>query len=309
MAIVVNGERIEDSAIEAEVMRGRRGGPPPSGPPGFDTDEALRRQARENLISRTLLQQQARKSETVLSDEEIDAGFRKLMDENGGREAFFRQAGLSEIDAPKVRQHVELNLRIEKLIDSVCKDVATPTEEDAKQYYKNHTQDFLLAPEVRVSHVVKRPGGPQDDATYRRMVEVRQELLDGADFAEVANQQSDCQEEPDGDLGFFPKGKMVEAFEAIVFSMNVGEISPVFMTQFGYHIATVTEKREARQQLFEEVEERVVDQLKDERDGEAIDQYMKALRQKAAIKEVAEPAAKKPTKQKGKGKKGKGKGK
>ena len=245
MPIIVNGERIEDEAIEAEVMRGRRAGTPPSGPPGFDADEALRRQARENLISRTLLQQRARKSDVALSDEEIRAGIEKLMNEHGGREAFYQQAGLSEADQPRLREHVEL----------------------------------------------------------------RQELLDGADLAEAANQQSDCQEEPDGDLGFFAKGKMVEAFETIVFSMNVGEISPVFMTQFGYHVATVTEKREARQQLFEEVREQVCDQLKDERDGEAIDRYMKKLRQQAAIKEAAEPAAKKPPKQKGKGKKGKRRGK
>ena len=309
MAIIVNGERIEDAAIEAEVMRGRRAGPPPSGPPGFDADEALRRQARENLVSRTLLLQQARKSEVSLSGEEIDAGIERLMAEQGGREAFFRQAGLSETDAPRVRQHVELNLRIEKLIDSVCEDVPVPTDGEAEQYYKNHTQDYVLPPEVRVSHVVKRPSGPDDDTTYRRVVEIRRELLEGADFAEVANRESDCQEEPDGDLGFFAKGKMVEAFDAVVFSMNVGEISPVFMTQFGYHVATVTEKREARQQLLEEVREHVCDQLKDERDGEAIDRYMKGLRQKATIREVAEPAARKPGKQKGKGKKAKRKGK
>lgn len=309
MAIIVNGERIEDAAIEAEVMRGRRAGPPPAGPPGFDADEALRRQARENLLSRTLLQQQARKSEIALTGEEIEAGVEKLMAEHGGREAFYRQAGLSEADAPKVRQHVELNLRIEKLVDSVCKDVPPPTEEEARQYYKDHTQDYVLPPEVCVSHVVKRPSGPEDDATYRRMVEIRRELLDGADFAETANQDSDCQEEPDGNLGFFAKGKMVEAFEAVVFSMDVGEISPVFMTQFGFHVATVTERREARQQLFEEVREQVCDQLKDERDGEAIDRYMKTLRQKATIREAAGPTAKKSAKQKGKSKKAKRRGK
>ena len=63
------------------------------------------------------------------------------------------------------------------------------------------------------------------------------ELMNGASFEELAKNNPDATASRGGDLGWFARGRMVPAFEEVVFSLKDGEISEPFETQFGYHIA------------------------------------------------------------------------
>jgi len=69
---------------------------------------------------------------------------------------------------------------------------------------------------------------------------VRKQLLAGANFEDVARNVSECPSaKKGGDLGEFSRGKMIKAFEDAAFSLEVGKISPVIQTRFGYHILKV----------------------------------------------------------------------
>jgi foldase protein PrsA len=78
---------------------------------------------------------------------------------------------------------------------------------------------------------------------------VRQRLLDGEDFAQVAEAVSkDTGSVPKGgDLGWFGKGDMVPEFEEVAFSLAIGEISEPVKSEFGYHIIEVLEQAENRE--------------------------------------------------------------
>lgn len=75
--------------------------------------------------------------------------------------------------------------------------------------------------------------------------ELKQQILDGADFAEVAKANSQCpSSRSGGDLGQFGPGMMVPEFDKICFSADVGSLEGPVKTQFGYHLIEVTDRTE-----------------------------------------------------------------
>lgn len=76
----------------------------------------------------------------------------------------------------------------------------------------------------------------QEDAVSQ-IRDLKVQLDAGADFAELAQAHSDCPSaRKGGDLGTFGRGQMVAAFEMSAFGMEIGQVSDVVTTDFGYHI-------------------------------------------------------------------------
>ena len=73
--------------------------------------------------------------------------------------------------------------------------------------------------------------------------ELKTKILDGADFADVAQEHSTCPSgKRGGDLGSFGPGQMVKEFDAVVFSADLGEVQGPVRTQFGFHLLEVTSR-------------------------------------------------------------------
>ena len=74
---------------------------------------------------------------------------------------------------------------------------------------------------------------------------LKQQIADGADFAELAKQHSSCPSSREGGaLGTFSPGQMVREFDQVVFSAPVGVVQGPVKTQFGYHLVEVTHRTE-----------------------------------------------------------------
>lgn len=106
--------------------------------------------------------------------------------------------------------------------------------------------------EVRASHLLilaKEDASPEDTlAAYKKITSIRDQIVKGADFAEMARKHS---QDPNatkdgGDLGYFTAFHMVYPFESAAFKTEVGEVSKVIRTRFGYHILKVADKRPSR---------------------------------------------------------------
>lgn len=90
-----------------------------------------------------------------------------------------------------------------------------------------------MANYVKASHLLVET---EDEAKS-----LREEILAGADFGDVAARVSKCPSgATGGDLGFFSRGQMVKEFEDAAFSLPVGEVSEPIKTGFGYHLIVVT---------------------------------------------------------------------
>ena len=79
--------------------------------------------------------------------------------------------------------------------------------------------------------------------TEQQCNDLKQQIEDGADFAEIAQAHSSCPSGRNGgDLGQFGPGQMVKEFDEVVFSAELNQVQGPVKTQFGYHLLEVTER-------------------------------------------------------------------
>jgi len=149
--LLVNGQRIQDSQIEAEFERlwpdyqRTFGGQSPQ-----QQRQQLLEWSRENVIERMLLEQRAREDIKDISSEKVDAAFAKM------KAQYDRQAKApGEQDQEKLREDIELQMKIERLIGRNCTDIPEPTAQDIRRFYEENKQQFRSAEQVRASHIVK----------------------------------------------------------------------------------------------------------------------------------------------------------
>ncbi|HSG06800.1 MAG TPA: peptidylprolyl isomerase [Longimicrobiales bacterium] len=123
-------------------------------------------------------------------------------------------------------------------------DAGIPVERgEIEAYYNTHEEEFEMPARATVKAVVldKTPLAGDTAAALERAGTVRQEILDGADFAAVAQRESSDQvtAAQGGELGVFPKGQMVAAFDSVAFAERIGQLSQPVQTGFGYHLIEV----------------------------------------------------------------------
>jgi peptidyl-prolyl cis-trans isomerase C len=79
--------------------------------------------------------------------------------------------------------------------------------------------------------------------TEEQCNKLKQQILDGTEFAEVAKEHSSCPSGRNGgDLGQFGPGQMVKEFDEVVFSGEINQVHGPVKTQFGYHLLEITER-------------------------------------------------------------------
>ena len=122
-----------------------------------------------------------------------------------------------------------------------------PTEDEARAYFDLHRAEYEEPETVELSYVVFSKAATElDEEDARvRLMDIAHAVRGGEDFGELAKMYSEdpSARENGGDLGWFDRTKMVDAFTDVAFSMSPGEISEPFRTEFGYHIIQLEETR------------------------------------------------------------------
>jgi parvulin-like peptidyl-prolyl isomerase len=286
MITYVNDEKIEEAEVLEEVERLR---------PHYeqmaagnqDTEEnekQLRAWSRENVVERVLMRQAAQRDTDPLEEGAVEKAYAELLEQHGGREKFFERFGLSEEREEEVQGDLAQNLRIERLVNRIATEVPEPTEEDERAFYEEHLEHFTTPETLEASHIVKHMTPESDrEAVEAEMQDNLKKLRNNADFGDLAAENSDCPESR-GSLGEFPRGQMVEAFEEVVFNLELDEISDVFETEFGFHIAKVHKKTPERVCSFEEAREAITNELPQMLRQKAIESFLDGERAKADIR-------------------------
>ena len=162
----------------------------------------------------------------------------------------------------------------------------TVTDQDIQSYYRTNPDEFQQEEEVCASHILIKVGNAEAASEGHSDAEAL-ELADGLlarirageDLAELAKEFSEDRGTAagGGDLGCFPRGRMVPEFENVAFSLDPGEISDVVRSPFGYHIIRLDSRREETLAPLDEVQEQIRQTLLAERLRTLVEQKANAV--------------------------------
>ncbi len=287
-AATVNNKVITMSSLNDEMSRYER----QLGMAGQTPDEAqlaeMRTRVLDGLINREILKQESEKQGIKIEPQEVDDQLASLK-KRFPNEADF-QSTLSKMNLTEetLKLQFSQDLAVQKLIDTQVAGKVVVTPEETRSFYDSNP-DLFKAPEmVRASHILVKvdPKATDDDKkkAKEKIQGLQKKIKEGADFAAVAKENSDCPSaENGGDLDYFQKGQMVAPFENAAFALKPGDVSDVVETQFGYHLIKVTDKKEAGMTPYEEIDEKIEQHLKQEKVNKQVNDYIAQLKSQAKI--------------------------
>ncbi|MET1057006.1 MAG: peptidylprolyl isomerase [Pedobacter sp.] len=207
----------------------------------------------QQMLVQRLLKQQADIDSVMVDDkqvdDELDRRMRYQIQRAGGQdklEEFLNKSVLQYKD--EMRADVKDQLQANKMQGTITEKVSiTPLE--VKKYFDTYKKDSLpdIPAEYEVGEITLNP--ELTKAEKQRFMDkldaIRLRVKSGEDFGFLAKTYS---EDPGsaaegGDLGFFDRTQMAKEFTAWAFKLKPGELSPVFETDFGFHILQVVERR------------------------------------------------------------------
>lgn len=299
IAVTVNGFDITEEDVEEKIkprleqMVARNKQLPPAFIEQLKT--RMRKDALERMIVERLIDEQVKDAHIVVTEEDVNdfisamAVAEKMSVED--MKALIEASGRS-FEQWKQQMQFEKRLAYQKLFESKLDDEVNITEEDAREYYVTNPKEFEIPEQVRASHILIRPDIPDPNvkpalakaAAKAKAEDLLKRIKDGADFAELAKANSACPSSArGGDLGFFSRGRMVPAFEEAAFALEVGQVSDIVETKFGYHIIKVIDRKEVGTKTFEQVKNDLMAMLTAKKQTELAEQYLELLKAEANI--------------------------
>jgi peptidyl-prolyl cis-trans isomerase SurA len=218
----------------------------------YRSDEA-RCKLLESLIVNKMLISQAVKDSVIVSPTEVffalDRRMQMIIQQLGSAEELEKAYGKSmEQIREELFEVINEQLIVQKMQDELTSDLkVTPAE--VRRFFNKIPKDSLpyFSREVTVGQIVRepKPGRDQKARTRAQLEQIRQDILNGASFGDMATLYS---EDPGsaangGQLPFYRRGELAPEFEAAAMTMQIGEISEPIETQFGFHVIELQDRR------------------------------------------------------------------
>lgn len=282
----VNGQSVTNADLDREIgMMLQRNSNTPLPPDAVDQMRpTLQAQALEQIVLKCQLEAYAESSGVVIPDGSIDSEIASLKTRFPNEQGFEQALSSQGLTVGQLRLQMKKEMTLAKGVEHYLKGVPVPTDEAMQAYYQENLANYGSGESVSACHILigfTPEDSEADKATKRsKAQELRKQLTDGSDFAALAKEHSTCPSgQRGGDLGAFPRGKMVPAFEEAAFALTPGEISEVVETQFGYHLIRVTEHKQGTTFPFEEVKNQVEKNMGDA----ALEAWFKELVSQAKV--------------------------
>ena len=203
-------------------------------------------QTLNRLIDRCLLLHEAIKLGFDATDDEFDSALLETLED-------MDTPPQDEEQTRSMEERIRRRIIIRKYVQRICAQDAMIGEDKLLAFYEDQ-KDIFNAPEsIRASHILTRADVPEAEKVAR---ELRSTIKTADDFRAVCSEHSQC---PTGvrcgDLGWFPRGRLIKEIEEAAFALEPGQISDVFKTLHGWHILMVTERKTREPVPFFEIKD------------------------------------------------------
>lgn len=216
--------------------------------------EQLKTRALNEVIVMSVLRQEASKRKLRIAKEEVEgrlANWREGYPPGGFTEMLRKQNTTEDF----LKKRIEDQLLIEKTTSELFESETRVSDDEMKNYYQVHQEDFTRPERVHVMQILV-PTRPEAE-------KIRQEVVAGKlTFESAARQYS---QSPDaskgGDLGFFARNEKIAAFNE-AFGLTIGTLSKPIQSPYGFHLLKMVEKEPGKKLNYNESKNDIVKALK-----------------------------------------------
>ena len=236
--------------------------------------QVTKSQLLENLIQNELLKQKAKESDIKVNESEVNAQIQQLEMmaslQGGTLDELLSQRGMTKEEFKEtIRERIMIQAYLNETLN------INVSEKEIENYYENNKNQFVIPSQVNASHILVN--------TSQKAKEILNKL-DNMTFAHAAEDYSTGPSASNGgNLGLFSKEQMVDNFSDVAFDLQIGEVSDIVRTQFGYHIIKVFDKKPKRNQTLEDSKEQIRNTLLGQKQTQAVQLLLRQLTSKADI--------------------------
>lgn len=208
------------------------------------------------LVEEKLITEKAERDDITAADGEVEMQLERVMQNIIAQFPSYQEfmqvlqnEGLT-VDALKDRYRAQIAKQVlrDKLLQQEVFSKIDVSEYEKRNYYETHIDSLPDRPKmVKIAEISIKPamGSESLDQALQKIENIQDELDKGTDFEVLAQEYSDCPSATQGgDLGYFTRGQMVPEFEEAAFELEIGEVSEPVLTEFGYHLIRIDDKRD-----------------------------------------------------------------
>jgi parvulin-like peptidyl-prolyl isomerase len=251
--------------------------------------ETLCRQVLDKLIEEKLIDQEVKKSGVKISSKEIEATLDEIRQRNGvTQEGLEKALAVEGLTLEAYKKQIEKGLQRQKLISWSVKVESKAGDKEIREFYDKNVSRYRTNETYRPSHIlfiIPKGAVSEEIREIRKKAQgVLEKIKAGKDFGEMALLYSqDASAKNHGDLGYFKKGELFPVFEREALRLNVGEVSGLVRTDFGFHIIKLLDRKGMEPLPFEEVKEKVKADYYEAETEKAFKQFLSTLKEKSVI--------------------------
>ena len=288
----VNGKDIPSSHLERALKLFLAMNSPDPGAISAAQIQELRKQLLQDLIGSELLYQASQAAGIQVDDDAVAQQVQALQGKFATDAEFTKYLQDQGLTPDMVGEQARRSLATGQLIQREVGSKVSVSDEDIADYYEKNKERMRRPEAVKVSEIFAAAGAranPGARNKARQKIElVLQEVRGGKDFADLARQFSESPDAKDGgEMGYLSRDGSLPVLTEAAFQLKVGEVSDVVETPFGYHLLKMTDKRAAGDVTLEEARPRISALLHEQKEQEAVNAYLAALKAGARIEILA----------------------